>query len=153
MESYLCTECHKDPIQIKKYGLCRKCYSRLYYADKLKPVLSRVSLPPSKENYASGATIEKMERDGEFEFVRSFFNKNTNWVHQPALFYFDGKKYRPDFYDVERNVFIEVSRTRQAYSKNKHKYDLFRKLYPKLNFEIRKPSGDLLNETSRDKNW
>ena len=59
----------------------------------------------------------------------------------------DGEKYSPDFYDGEMNVFIEVVGTRQAYSENKDKYNLLRKYYPKINFEIRLSDGSLLDET------
>ena len=72
--------------------------------------------------------------------------KHQNWIAQPAQFSLNGLRYTPDFYDGERNVFIEVSNTRQAYSANKHKYELLRKLFPKLGFEVRKPSGELLNK-------
>jgi hypothetical protein len=66
------------------------------------------------------------------------------------MFKLNSEKYTPDFYDQERNVFIEVSGTKQAYQQSKHKYELFRDLYPNISFEIRKPTGELLND-SRDK--
>jgi hypothetical protein len=94
--------------------------------------------------------INQYEQLGELEFIKNYFN-HKNWIPQPANFYLDGLKYTPDFYDAERNVFVEVSRTRQAYGQNKHKYQLFRELFPQLNFEIRKPSGELLDETTRQK--
>jgi len=89
--------------------------------------------------------INKHEHLGELEFIKNFFI-HQNWIPQPAQFKLDSVKYIPDFYDGERNVFIEISRTRQAYSANKHKYDLFRQIFSKLNFEIRKPTGELLDE-------
>jgi len=42
------------------------------------------------------------------------------------------------FYDGERNIFIEVSGSRQAYHANKDKYRLFRELFPLISLEIRK---------------
>ena len=166
----LCVECGKRPIQNKKRKLCLTCYQRLRANGKLQTLPGRVPLKPAKTDL-NPRTISKQEREGEFEFVRTFFNHN-NWIHQPALFHFNGKKYTPDFYDAERNVWIEVSRTRQAYSANREKYQLFRQYYPLLTFEIRKPNGELLDETkplfpqlngkptgellledSRDKNW
>lgn len=52
--------------------------------------------------------------------------------------------YSPDFYDGNRNVFIEVIGSRQAYDQNKEKYDLMKKIFPKIKFEIRTPDGALL---------
>jgi len=145
MSDNLCRECHKEEVLIKKHQLCATCYGRLYRAGKLKSVKSKIGLPPNKKELHQ-ITIVKQEREGEFLFVRNFFN-HDNWLHQPALFHFDGKSYRPDFYDVERNMWIEVSRTRQAYFANKEKYQLFREHYPLLNFEIRTPTGEILDET------
>lgn len=153
MENNLCIKCNKKPIQIKKWGLCTSCYQS-GWRDGLIPKKEKQIKNPEKilDKIKTVSVINKYEKLGEFDFIKNFFN-HFNWIHQPAIFYLDGFKYTPDFYDEERNVFIEVSRTRQSYSANKYKYDLFRKLYPKLNFEIRKPSGDLLDETTRNKEW
>lgn len=144
MESNLCIECKKRPIEIKKRQLCRYCYQILRKQ-------TGAFLNPETHQFTK-QTIRKHKLSREIEFIKNFFS-HTNYTHQPAVFKLNGEYYRPDFFDIERNTFIEVSGTRQAYHANKHKYDLFRKLYPKLNFEIRKPTGDLLNEASRDKEW
>lgn len=81
----------------------------------------------------------------EKQFVENFFD-HDNWSYEPITFRFDGIKYRPDFYDKKRNVYIEVAGTRQAYNANKAKYILFRKSFPDLTLEIRKPSGELLKK-------
>lgn len=84
----------------------------------------------------------------EAEFAKRFF-RHDDWVHEPAKFrLLGGFRYTPDFYDPRRNVFIEVAGTRSAYYANLFKYDLFRRTYPGLRFEIRLPNGDLLNRES-----
>jgi len=149
----LCSECNERQVQIDKWGVCLLCYGKLYRAGKI-PRKSFTARNPSNlfVEPTSRIAISRHERDGEIEFIRNYFH-HKNWISHPATFHFDGSKYSPDFYDAERNVFIEVSATRQAYHSNKEKYDLFRQYYPFLNFEIRKPTGELLNEDSRDKNW
>ncbi|MCJ7482641.1 MAG: hypothetical protein MUO31_06720 [Thermodesulfovibrionales bacterium] len=88
----------------------------------------------------------------EIEFIRSYFT-HSNWIYHPANFKVNGSKYMPDFYDGERNVFIEVAGTRQAYYNNRAKYITFAATFPKLQFEIRYPDGVLLplNETYKEK--
>ena len=90
---------------------------------------------------------QKPKHDREKVFAATFFN-HSNWAYEPSTFHVNGEKYTPDFYDGKRDVFIEVTGTRQAYHQNKHKYDLFVKLYSNLNFEIRTPDGAILSDRS-----
>ena len=143
MRKKLCIECKKKPIHYKKRQLCISCYSKLRY---------KSALPNLSEEKQSPYVFIKKIYEREIEFIKNFFNHN-NWVHKPGLFHLNSEKYSPDFYDSERNVWIEVAGTRQAYHENKHKYALLRELYPKLNFEIRKPSGELLDEENHYKEW
>jgi len=140
----MCIECKERPVENKKRGLCNRCYQRLRDSGSIlgHEPFEDLSMP----------TRAKIAHAREIEFIKNYFS-HPNWVYRPALFRTDRFKYSPDFYDGERNVFIEVAGTRQAYSANKEKYDAFRAAYPKLNFEIRKSDGTLLNENSRDKNW
>jgi len=135
----LCLNCGERPIQIKKRGLCYRCYHRAW---------ARGLIVTKVKNPNGPGSFRRQNGDGqkrEIEFIQAFFT-HQNWIHHPAMFNLAEKKYTPDFYDGERNVFIEISGTRQAYHQNKDKYQLFRKLFPKLLFEIRKPSGELLDE-------
>lgn len=153
MENNLCVQCKKRPIFIKKWSLCAFCYGWTYRNGQIPKRGSTLKKQiKCLDSIKSPQTINKYEHLGELEFARNFFTHN-NWIPQPAQFSLNGLKYTPDFYDVETNTFIEVSRTRQAYSLNKAKYKLLRELFPKLNFEIRRPSGELLNEDSWDKAW
>jgi len=138
MEIEMCIKCKKLPVHIKKRGLCRKCYS----AERKKngPFLKGV-----KGHSYTGASKKGHKINREFEFIKNYFNHN-NWAYQPCLFRMGSEKYTPDFYDGERNVFIEVAGTRQAYSQNKEKYAMFNKTYPKIMLEIRSPTGELLSE-------
>ena len=65
------------------------------------------------------------------------------------MFRLSNCKYDPDFYDGERNVFIEVAGTGQAYYANLKKYLEFVKIFPKINFEVRKPTGELIDITQK----
>jgi hypothetical protein len=88
--------------------------------------------------------IPKTKEESEIEFVKNFF-VHKNWIHRPASFKINGEKYNPDFYDGKRNVFIEVSETRQAFHNNKEKYKEFRKIFPLIKLEIRAVNGDLID--------
>ena len=138
----LCIFCNERPVHIKKWGMCNICYNRNYRLGQFKKTHENTL---HQRNNLS-------EKNREIIFIQNFF-QHTNWKHHPAIFYLREGRYTPDFYDRERNVFIEVSGTKQAYHNNKNKYAEFRELYPKLNFEIRKPSGEILNESSRKKDW
>lgn len=142
----LCVKCRERPVQIKKHSLCFRCYHRAWINKDISIDIKN----PKGVNSFQRQTGDQQKR--EIEFIKNYFTHN-NWIHHPAMFKLNGEKYTPDFYDQEQNVFIEVSGTRQAYEQAKYKYELFRDLYPNINFEIRKPSGELLNEESRDKQW
>lgn len=144
LKTSLCINCKKRPIYIKKRRLCITCYQKLKRDSDFK-------LKDDDDGLCRTTKIKRAHLK-EIEFIRNYFNHN-NWIYQPALFRFNGEKYSPDFYDSERNVFIEVSGSRQAYHYSKVKYEEFRKYYPKINFEIRQPDGSLLNEEDRNKNW
>jgi len=143
MKPLLCIECHERPIEIKKRQLCTYCYRRLRY---------RGLLPEIKSHNFGELVQLKIHHEREMEFVKNYFT-HSNWIPQPARFRFNNSHYEPDFYDVEKDVWIEVAGSRQRYHAMKPTYDLFRQMFPHLNFEIRKPTGELLNEDSRDKNW
>lgn len=127
----ICISCKERPIQVKKWRRCQRCYQRY----RLKKV----------SRYHNGRVMGvPIHYVSEVDFIRIFFNHN-NWMYQPANFRFDGEKYQPDFYDGERNVFIEVVGTRQAFHDNKEKYKKFVEAYPKINFEIRLTTGVLID--------
>ena len=133
----LCIECKEKPVYVKKRKLCNLCYGRLY---------KQGSLLDSTHNYCK-VIAKQIQHKSEIEFIKNYFPTNKfDWLHEPIIFNCNGIKYTPDFYDIDKNVFIEVSGTRQAYHKNKEKYEAFRKYFPLLNFEIRKPDGTILDE-------
>ena len=129
----LCINCRKNPIYIQKRGLCQGCSSK-YYTERYRQKKDR----KIKSEVRHGA---------EVEFIKNFFVSGKNWIYLPAKFKLNGTTYEPDFYDGERNVFIEVSGTRQAFHYNKHKYRQFAKTYPLIAFEVRQASGDLIDIT------
>jgi hypothetical protein len=136
----LCSKCHERPVYIKKRGLCRQCYQKMRRQDP----------ETTKPLKMSDLRVKKIQHRAEIVFTRNYFT-HKNWVYQPALFHFtESGNYAPDFYDQERNVFIEVAGTRQAYYKNRHKYTLFRETFPGLTLEIRTDDGELFNEESPD---
>ena len=129
--SDLCIKCDERPVFIKKRQLCSRCYQRAYLGlikkEKTWEPVSRV-----------GKADRRIRR--EMEFVKNYFI-HKNWIHQPGLFRLNGENYSPDFYDGERNVFIEVIGSRQAFHQNKEKYEKMRIFFPKINFEVRTPDG------------
>ena len=136
MKNNLCSSCNEFPVMNKKRQLCSGCYQKLRRTEG-------AFLSPF--NKKGDITIKKTEHDCEILFTKNFFN-HKNWQYSPTIFRLNGTSYKPDFYDGERNVFIEVSGTKQAYFANKHKYDKFRELYPKIKFEIRNTDGNIIDE-------
>ena len=141
-----CGKCGENPIYIVKWGLCQPCYGRLKRAQYKAP-RSAISLL-NKKRFNLSRAIDRHENKGEVEFVKTFFT-HPDWVHKPLRFRLNSTTYEPDFYDSRTGVFLEVSATRQAYHANKHKYKSFRKLFPTLTLEIRKPNGELIDESGR----
>lgn len=137
MTEKLCRKCHERPIHIKKRKLCNRCYQR--DRNEEGPFIDKESQKFCER------VMRKHQLSREIEFIKNFFT-HTDYIHYPATFRLNGANYSPDFYDGHRNIWIEVSGTRQAYSANREKYKLFRQLFPDLKFEIRKPIGELLNE-------
>jgi len=86
--------------------------------------------------------INKITHLAEIEFVKNYF-AHKNWVYQPACFHLRETKYTPDFYDGERNVFIEIVGTTQAFYSNKDKYLLFKELFPRIILEFRDKNGEI----------
>ena len=129
----MCIACKERPIYIEKRRLCNRCYYRWYNDEKkgTKPPLQR----KPGDNYH-----QKIQYLTEIDFSRNFFD-HKNWIYRPVNFRFNGDVYEPDFYDGERNVFIEVAGTRQAFYANRQKYHAFIKAYPKIKFEIRMMNG------------
>ena len=128
-----CTACGSADIYNAKRQLCRKCYGKYYNQGRKDKII----------------TEEKaVLHEREIEFIKNYF-KHTNWVYSPATFRLPLGRYSPDFYDGETNTFIEVAGSRQAYHANKEIYKQFREKYPKICFEIRKVTGDIVEETGR----
>lgn len=132
MGAQICIQCKTRPVAIKKRGLCQSCYMKAYRENKIK---AGSSFPVAEGFYYAG----------EMDFIRNYFTHNE-WVYNPATFHLTNHmgeqvKYSPDFYDVRRDVFIEVSATRQAYFANAEKYRLLKAQMPKLKFEVRTNGG------------
>lgn len=129
----VCIKCKKNPVLVKRRGLCRRCYS-LWYRQT------------GKQNAVNGIYRR------EVEFIKNFFTHN-NWYYSPVIFRANGFRYIPDFYDNERNVFIEVVGTRQAFENNHKKYIKFGETFPCLKLEVRKISGDLIDLSDKRQSW
>ena len=136
-----CIICKKRPVIYKTRGLCLNCYQKEWRHGNIK-----------RRDTLTVAVIEKQKSIAGLNFVRNFFS-HKNWFYEAIIFKFNGTHYTPDFYDAERNVFIEIAGTRQDYHANKEKYDLFRQTFPSINFEIRQSNGSLLDETEGRKQW
>ena len=140
----LCLECGKAPVYIKKRGLCRACANKYYrdhqvFPKKERNVFWRKKPPPK--------AIDKIQHKAELKFVSNYF-KHNKWIYEPATFRFNGKRYTPDFYDKEREIFIEVVGSRQSYHQNKERYEAFLISFPGIRLEIRTPDGNILKPES-----
>ena len=90
--------------------------------------------------------VKGIRFEREREFALAFFD-HDKWVHEPRYFYLsDGTKYLPDFYDAKRDAYIEVVGTRQAYSNNKQKYQMFCQEYKGIQLEFRLPDGGFIEQ-------
>ena len=133
MEDGKCHICKEEPIFIKKWSLCRKCYMRTYSNRSLNVPYDSIKPNNNKK---------------ELEFVKNYFKGRTDWVFEPATFKVDGfGRYTPDFYDKTRRVFIEVSGTRQAFDLNREKYIMFVQQYPEIKFEVHTSDGSQVDFT------
>jgi hypothetical protein len=79
----------------------------------------------------------------EVAFARDMDRQGKLWFYHPKTFELPEpeRSYQPDFYVVEDNEFVEVAGTRQAYSYNRKKYEVFRLAYPNLKFRIVDANG------------
>ena len=155
----ICSECQKREVHVKKRGLCFKCYQRLrtkHGAYKDRPDWKQRKITTysydSKLMVYSDEQSNQICYENEMEFVKNYF-EHSNWVHRPGRFKVYNRSYHPDFYDGERNVFIEVAATRQAYHQNKNKYKQFKEVYPKINLEVRTTDGRLLEDKPKGEKW
>ena len=132
-----CKDCKKRDVGVKKYSLCPACYQAM--RKRTQKNGSIFYCHPIKNKHKQEVRFPR-----EMEFVRNFFN-HKNWLYTPATFQLGFKSYTPDFYDGERNVFIEVVGTRQAFYDNQESYRAFINIFPKINFEIRLMDGQQID--------
>lgn len=136
----ICEVCNDRPVGIKKRKMCFRCYQQT--RNKTGPFI----IDNKNYEFKAKSTIKKHSENREMEFIKNFFN-HKKWVHHPGIFRFpSGECYEPDFYDGERNVFIEVAGTRQAYHQNKKKYEFMKLYFPMIAFEVRITTGGLLED-------
>lgn len=89
--------------------------------------------------------IHKSER----KFAENFFG-HDNWDYQPPRFPLKcGTTYRPDFYDRERNTYVEVIASHSGYYANGKKYKLFKDEYPDKILELRNLDGSIYDPKTR----
>jgi len=130
-------------VHIKKRGLCEVHYQR--------ERKNAGGFPPQGEMvgavHRDMFSLRRHKRSlypREMEFVRHFF-EHKNWFYELVTFHCEDFNYTPDFYDANRNVFIEVIGTRQALHKNREKYQKIIEMLPHLKFEFRLASGDMID--------
>ena len=137
-----CIQCQENEIAVKKQQLCLSCYGK-FYRNRKKDKTSFTEQTRTGQREVCRTVLTRYEMFAEINFVKEFFTHN-NWIHHPSVFHLNNVNYAPDFYDGERNVFIEVTGTRQAFHANKEKYALMGTIFPKINFEIRDNFGNLI---------
>lgn len=99
------------------------------------------------DSYVNTQKFDSIKNENERLFAKNFF-KHENWKSQPVTINLGGYTYRPDFYDEERDVYIEVIGTRQAYHQNKAKYFKAKEILGDK-FEIRSVDGDMVTIKNR----
>ena len=140
-----CIKCNDREILIKKRQLCSKCYGKMRRGD-------RDSFLPK---YASLEANERITHKSEIDFIKNYFT-HSNWIYHPVNFRLSDTSYTPDFYDGEKNIFIEVVGSRQAFHNNKEKYKSLNATFPKIKFEVRLSNGELIEDALSDvfkKDW
>lgn len=140
-----CVLCGKEEIYNKKRQLCKSCYSRLYNKGELKDVRRKNKV------FLQLYGDDSLSSQKKFEFIKNFFDHDKWYFKSVSFQLLNGKLLVPDFYDIERDVFIKVILSRQAYSLDKEKYREFKKLFYNLELELRTPDGNQLN--IRKPNW
>lgn len=157
----LCIACGEKEIYIKKTSLCKQCYSRMYQQAHRDVIRARNTAAQQerrallkqrgivgtsdpevtgKMRFVTNNKTKAIHNENEAYFALTFFT-HTDWIHHPCSFRLDNMTYTPDFYDKKRNVFIEVSASRQAYHQNAYKYHMLKAEFPLINFEIRRLDG------------
>jgi len=122
-----CHRCQQDKISIKKRNLCGKCNVLALNKGELSPPVIKA----------------------EYDFAENYCGSDS-LLHHNATFKFNGLRYTPDFYDVDRDVFIEVVASFVEYKSIKLRTSMFKKYYPNLGFEIRYPNGEVVPEYITD---
>jgi len=81
-----------------------------------------------------GATMT----DAELSFTKKMDAAGKRWIFEPTRFRLPDpyRSYRPDFYIVDDDIFIEVVGTRQAFCSNRKTYESFRETYPHIKFKV-----------------
>ncbi len=133
----MCINCKKEPVFVKSRKLGKKCYHNLLHHGEL---------------LKNQRGLKGSSSDREIEFIKNYF-QHDDWIYHPARFNLNSISYTPDFYDGQRNVFIEVAGTRQAYHLNKDKYVAFKKLFPRITLEIRDATGKLIEGEAGRIHW
>lgn len=129
----ICQKCGKEPIFVKKRGLGRKCYNA--FTAELRRAKVEVS---SVEDDGGHMAFE-----AHLQFAAGFFGTKP-FLYRAAIFRLGNKRtHTPAFYDVARDTWIDVIRTRQAYHITKDRYAELRQRFPGLKFELRRPDGSL----------
>lgn len=83
--------------------------------------------------------------DNERVFARHLDDSGKTWFFEPKRFSLPApfRHYTPDFYVVEENTYYEVAGTRQAFSLNRNKYEIFQRYYPNIKFKIVRPDATI----------
>jgi hypothetical protein len=129
----LCKKCGSRPIYVIKRGLCQYCYNKEYKESRRTPK----PIQPEPTAFMTDPNHK------EILFIKHYFT-HQNWLYSPVTFHLGDKKYTPDFYDGNRQVFIEVVGSKQAFHSNKEKYSSLQQLASFFRFEIRDALGSLI---------
>lgn len=100
------------------------------YTGRNHPMFGRK--PSHKCSYGHGGRYKNtwMRSSYEIKYAKYLTKSKIKWQYEPKAFDLGSTTYRPDFYLIKANTYIEVKGywTKEA----KYKFKLFRKLYPRI---------------------
>ena len=136
LKKYYCIDCNRPLLSTAFYGKnrCQSCAQK----NNLK-----INGHPNKGKIwkysgwrGKGGYYKKIWMRSTYELVYAkYLDKyNIEWLYEPKAFDLGNTTYRPDFYLVKVKKYIEIKGwlTKKA----KDKINKFKKLFPKINFEI-----------------
>jgi len=135
-QDYFCIDCGKEISKfsgIYGQGRCQSCEMlRRNYKSKNNPNFGKLAKHSKWVKYKNIF----MRSNWEVLYAKYLDKNKIKWQYESKVFNLGDSTYRPDFYLSEINNYIEI----KGYWRDdaKKKFNLFKKLYPKINIKVLK---------------